>query len=888
MHIALTHEQADFDALASLLGVWLLDEEILPVLPRRMNRNCMAFISFYGSELPLIEPRDLPPEKVEMVTLVDTQSYITVKGASDKTDVWVIDHHPLRPDLPDHWKIMKNENVGACTTIFVERLHEIKKPLSSLQATLLLLGIYEDTGSLTYNSTTARDMRAAAYLLEEGASLRIAMDHLNPPLTNGQREVYEQLLNQMELHKINGQKVVIAKAPAENLTEEISSIAHKMRDLFDPDALFVLVTTAEGVRLVARATTDQVDVSAIATYFGGGGHARAAAALVRPEEGLTKLEALDKIYQDLLEILPDFIHPQITVGQIMSRRPLMIPPEMSAKEAAQLMQRYGYEGYPVIKQGQVIGLLTRRAVDRALAHKLNFSAGSLMEANEIKVLPGDSLDHLQQVMIQSGWGQIPVVSPENGEVIGIVTRTDLLKIQAGSNTLVSGRENLTRQLEVTLPPGHLTLLRAISETAHTLRAPAYIVGGFVRDLLLERPGLDFDIVIEGDAISLARSLVNQFGGRIITHKRFGTAKWKIQEASTTIAQKLVSQDQPVPINLPESLDLISARTEFYEYPTALPTVERGSIKLDLHRRDFTINTLSIRLDGRHFGELYDYYGGLNDLKKKLVRVLHSLSFVDDPTRMLRAVRFEQRFNFSIEQRTLQLITEARTLLRQLSGSRLRHEFDLILAEENPERIFARLKELDLLNAIHPTLDWGEEQAVPLLQVLFESIDERWRLPESFGHFPIRRALAYLVWLMPLPIQESQIVAEKLRLPAILQSALKTAQKLTAELAVLVPASPVSQIVERLESTPRPALYALYCQNKSAEIHNLTEKYLSDWQYNQIITDGKALKATGVPPGPVYSRILATLRSARLDGQVKTDEEERTLLNQLVRAIVKSD
>jgi len=270
-----------------------------------------------------------------------------------------------------------------------------------------------------------------------------------------------------------------------------------------------------------------------------------------------------------------------------------------------------------------------------------------------------------------------------------------------------------------------------------------------------------------------------------------------------------------------------------------------------------------------------------------VRVLHSLSFVDDPTRMLRAVRFEQRFNFSIEQRTLQLITEARTLLRQLSGSRLRHEFDLILAEERPERMFARLQELDLLNAIHPALDWKEGQAAPLLRALREPFDQRWRLPESFGHFPIRRALAYLVWLMPLPIEEIQAVAEKLRLPAALQSALKTGQQLLTELPALASA-PVSQVVERLESTPRPALYAIFCQSISPEVNRLIEKYLTDWQYIQIITDGKVLKTIGVTPGPIYSRILATLRAARLDGQIKTDEEERALLSQMVRAIAKFD
>lgn len=886
MHISITHEQADFDALASLLGSWLFNEEIIPLLPRRMNRNCQAFISFYGPELPFVEIRDIPQEQVAKITLVDTQSFVTIRGINDLTAVEVIDHHPPRPDLPEAWNII-TEKTGACTTLFVEHLHEIKKPLTSLQATLLLMGIYEDTGSLTFGGTTSRDMRAAAYLVEEGASLKLAMDYLNPPLTNGQRQVYDRLLSGTEHHNINGQKIIVARAAADDMAEEISIVAHKIRDLFDPDALFVLVTSDEGIRLVARSATDRVDVSAVATYFGGGGHSRAAAALIHPDEGLTKTEMLNKVYQELMEILPEFIHPPFTIGQIMSRHPLIIPPEMSAREAAQLMQRYGYEGYPVVKQGRVIGLLTRRAVDRALTHKLNLSVGSLMEANEIKVLPGDSLDHLQQIMIQSGWGQIPVVSPEDGEVIGIVTRTDLLKILSGNNSLVSGRKNLSEQLEAALPPERLALLKTISASAFILRIAAYIVGGFVRDLLLGRPGVDFDIVVEGDAIALGKSLANQFGGRVVAHKRFGTAKWQIKDCRPEIAEKLIIDNQSNPENLPESLDLISARTEFYEYPTALPTIERGSIKLDLHRRDFTINTLALRLDGRHYGELYDYYGGLHDMEKKLVRVLHSLSFVDDPTRMLRAVRFEKRFNFEIEPRTLQLMTEARSLLKQLSGSRLRHEFDLILEERQPACIFARMEELDLLQNIHPALTWKESMAVPLQQVLENSINHHWNLPETYGHYPIRKALAYLVWLLPLPESEIDPVVEKLRLPAAILNGLKTGKRLLSELDTL-PMASVSQAVEHLESTSRPVLFTIYHSGIPEDGKKMIDLYLSKWQYIDIITDGGILKSMGIPPGPIYSRVLTTLRAARLDGKINSDEEEQALLQQMVRAIAPID
>lgn len=884
MHIILTHEQADFDSLASMLGAWLLAEDALPILPRRMNRNCQAFLALYSSELPFVNPRDLPSEDVELVTLVDTQSLITIKGTGERTEVYVIDHHPERQDLPKNWKC-NFEKLGACTTIFVERLHEIKKPLTPLQATLLLIGIYEDTGSLTYVSTTPRDIRAAAYLLEEGALLRIANDHLNPPLTNGQRDVYDRLLDTMQSHQVHGQKIIIAAASAKDLTEEISSIAHKMRDLLDPDALFVLVNTTEGIRIVARAATDRVDVAAVASYFGGGGHSRAAAALLRRENDSNDEATLQQVAQELLEILPDFIQPPITVGQIMSRRPLLIPPEMSAREAAHLMQRYGYEGYPVVKNGRVIGLLTRRAVDRALSHKLNLTAGSLMEANEISVFPGDSLDHLQKLMIDSGWGQVPVISPEDGEIIGIVTRTDLLKIQAGNNTLVSGRENLSQKLEEILPHGKLALLKLISEKAYGQRVAAYIVGGFVRDLLLNKPGVDFDVVIEGDAIALARSLANEFGGRVVSHKRFGTAKWQIQEIKPEIASALFDSESVNPQDFPESLDLISARTEFYEYPTALPTVERGSIKLDLHRRDFTINTLALRLDGRHYGELYDYWGGLHDLEQGEVRVLHSLSFVDDPTRMLRAVRFEQRFGFKIEQRTLHLMAEARTMLRQLTGSRIQHEFDLILAEDNPVDMLNRLKELDLLAAIHPALTWEAKQGEALNRVLHAPLDKPWHLPDKFGHYPIRRALAYLVWFIRLPLTDNQDLAERLRLPSAVQGALRTGSTLIQELPSLS-SGPVSQIVERLETTPRPALYAIYQTETNPEIRDIIQHYLDRWQHIQIQTDGKVLKSMGIEPGPIYSRILTTLKAARLDGQIQSNEEENALLRQMVRAIAR--
>lgn len=873
MRVILTHEQADFDAIASLLGAALLDEGAIPVLPRRVNRNVRSFLTLYGADLPFVDARDLPAGTVEAVTLVDTQSLVTLKGMGAATRIRALDHHPQRPGLPADWDV-RAEEVGATTTLLVEQLSENGFDLTTLQATLLLLGVYEDTGSLTYLRTTARDARAAAFLLEAGADLHMVTRFLNPPLSLEQRVVYDQLLANAKTHLVQGYRVVIASGDASGTLEEISSLTHKLRDLLDPDALFVLVTTVEGTRLVARSSAEGIDVAAIAAHFGGGGHDRAAAALLRPADRPPGPETLAALEAELLQILPRYIRPSVSVAQIMSGRPHLLDPATSVHEAARLMQKYGYEGFPVVQEGRVVGLLTRRAVDRALAHKLNLTAASLMEAGEVTVRLEDSLQHLQAVMTDSGWGQVPVVDG-NGKVIGIVTRTDLLKTLAPRPPAGRAR-NLAAKLEQALPPARLTLLRAVIAAAAEQNAALYIVGGYVRDLLLDRPGLDFDLVVEGDAIALAKALAHRFGGRITGHSRFGTAKWFLDQ--TLALSRLGVGD---PSALPEFLDFITARTEFYERPTALPTVERGSIKLDLHRRDFTINTLALRLDGRHYGELLDYWGGLADLQAGLVRVLHSLSFVDDPTRMLRAVRFEQRFGFRIETRTLQLMDEARSLLEKLSSERVGHEIDLILDEPAAAAMLARLDELGLLKAIHPALPWDEALRQRLATGLEQSLPAAWGALPDLRPVPRRRALGYLLWLSALPAERIHAVCTRLRLPVTLRAALLAAHDLRADLAALAEARP-SAVVARLEDVPPLAVFAVWLA-ASAEEQQPLEAYMRGWRHVRPTVTGHTLKARGLAPGPKYQKILRRLRDAWLDGEVQDETGEQALLEKLLQS-----
>jgi len=879
MEVILTHEQADFDAIAAMLGMHLHQPAAAPVLPLTLNLNVQEFLKQYRGALPFVRRQDLDKVPVERAWVVDTQSLNTIKGMHPATDIQVLDHHDLRHNRPGHWQI-KIDMVGACTTLLVEKLQEDGIELTTIQATLLLLGIYEDTGSMTYVHTTERDVKAVAWLLAQGASLRIASRFLNTPLSPQQITLYDHLLKNIQNLQLHGQQIIITTADASTMTDEISSVAHKLRDLLAPDAIFLIVKTSAGVRIVARSTSDQINVATVAAHFGGGGHERAAAALIRKDDTDKDDTNLDTIHNDLKDIINQVISPPITVSALMSTGPRVLSPETSAEEAAGIMQRYGYEGYPVVRKGKVIGLLNRRAVDRALAHKLNLTAGSLMEAGEVTVTPQDSLQHLQRVMQKTGWGQIPVVDAQ-GHIIGIVTRTDLLKTITGEGPPRNEQQNLATDLEKALPTAHLALIKMIARYAYEQHAPAYIVGGFVRDLILKRPSLDFDIVIEGNAIEVCEAIAGDFGGKMTSHSRFGTAKWRIDGICDSLAKALSSDTVNIHgTDLPASLDFISARTEFYNYPTALPTVERSSIKLDLHRRDFTINTLALRLDGTHYGSLYDHWGGLHDLQRGVLRVLHSLSFVDDPTRMLRAVRFEQRFGFHIEPRTLELIDEARELLATITGQRIEHELDLILSESEPEKMLARLEQLNLLSAIHPELGWNTALNAALHKVLNATPGKEWQLDDEINGSTLRVCLGYLCWFSKTPQAALKGIAKRLRFSKTLLKILLETTRLNSELAALKEKS-TSEITYRLDTAQDITLYFLFLTTEDADIQEMLLQYKHDWQNIRPVTTGDTLREINIPTGPLYARVLTALRSAWLDGEIHSVEEEDILLKQLL-------
>lgn len=867
MQVILTHENADFDAIASLLAASKLNAAARPVLPRRINRNVRHFITLYWDVLPFVRPADLPRRRrITKVTLVDTQGLASLRGMDRNPKVLVIDHHAQAGDLNPEW-VFEGDAIGATTTLLVERFPESGIQLTPIEATLMLLGIYEDTGSLTYNATTARDVRCAAWLLEQRADLGLLVRFLHHPLSDEQRALYEQLQEAAELHQFDGQSVVVATATAPAYVEEISTLAHKMRDLYDPAALFLLVQLEQHIQLVGRSTVDTIDVGAVASHFGGGGHARAAAAIIKDQD-------LSQARQELLRVLPDHVMPLMTVAEIMSHGLETLPPDATISEAHERVVRFGYEGYPVVDGGQIVGLLTRRAIDRALQHKLSNAAVSrFMSPGEVSVGPDDSISTLQGLMMESGWGQIPVVSPQDGRIIGIVTRTDVIKLWQ-PRPLKSERDEVRARLESLLPAPLLALVGEASQVSHEMGVQIYFVGGLVRDILLGIPNMDIDMVVEGDAIALARRLTRSHGGRIRTHARFGTAKWLLE--GDFWAQFGV--DQSATSSLPRTIDFVTARTEFYESPTALPQVAQGSIKGDLHRRDFTINTLAIRLNPDRFGELLDFYGGKRDLEGGLIRVLHSLSFIDDPTRILRAVRFEQRLGFRIEPRTEELMHQSVALLDRITGDRIRHELEVLLREPLPERGFARLAELGVLSQIHPALtfdEWVEERFVRLREVLLEP---EWGL-EVDDYLIELTHFGLLTFRMNLEALEA--LERRMRVQRVTVEHIRQLHALKGEFERLAQAQTPSAVFKILEAYSRQALLMAYVAADGPLIRDLIHRYVYVWAEIRTVTTGRELKEIGLPPGPLYGELLDELLNARLDGRISTDEEERAYLQQLL-------
>ena len=860
MELIATHISADFDALASLVAASQLYPGARLLFPGSQERNVREFLRRHRLPVTFERLRGFPLDAVRRLILVDVKRQARIGPlaaalGNPGLEVHLYDHHPVHArDITGSVEVLRE--VGATTTILVGLLRERGLPIRPEEATLYALGIYEETGFFTFTSTTVADLEAAAQLLTCGADVSTVGDFIRRELTAEQVALLTDLLTSLEAPLVNGIRVAVATASPDRYIGDLALVAHKLRDIENANVLFLLVWMDQRVHLVARSRLDAVDVADIAAAFGGGGHPTAASATLR---GLTLVEARDR----LMRVLHERVRPWRVARDLMVAPVRAVEAEATLAEASEVLNRYQMALIPVVRADALVGLLPRDAVDRGIFHGLrDRPVAEYMLTDPPSVAPETPLLELQQIMVERTLGLLPVV--EAGGLVGAVMRSDLLRVQYEE---VAGRgleerapeapppKDMTGLMATRLAERVQTVLKVAGAVADRVGMRASVVGGFVRDLLLGVENWDVDLVVEGDGIAYAQALGRELGASVRSHDKFGTAALRCPDGFR--------------------LDVATARAEHYAHPAALPTVEHAALRFDLYRRDFTINTLAIRLNGTDRGRLVDFFGGRRDLRDKLVRVIHTLSFVEDPTRILRAARFEARFGFGLSKQVEQLVKNAVQVLvfDRLSGRRILHELQLICDEPDPGRILRRLEGLRVLAAIHPALALGRrsEELFGRLKDVLAWYALLYRTPRPA---PWRLYLmVILIDVRPAVLRE---VADRLRVgeraAERLVEDLARVHALDREFALAEPARP-SAIARLLRPAPLEAALLLMASTERETTRRALSDYLTTYTRVRIHLTGDDLKALGLAPGPAYQRILAALLDARLDGLVESREDE---------------
>ncbi len=869
------HSNADFDALAAMIAASKLYPDAVLVFPGSQEKNLRNFYIQSTTYLFNFKHfKEIDPQSVELLVVVDTRQksrLAHVHPLLDRPEVQIhtYDHHPdSDDDLRPAFTLVRN--LGSTTTILVKELEARGIEPHPEEATVMGLGIFEDTGSFNFESTTAEDFEAAAWLRRHGMDLNVVSDLLSRELSSEQIRILNELLESAKTHDINGVEVVIAQALTENFVGDFAFLVHKLIDMENIRVLFALGAMGDRIHLVARSRAADVDAGLICGFFGGGGHAYAASATI-------KNRTLDEVRNDLFALLYSHINPQVQVSSFMSRPAVAIEAGRSMAEAVELMTRFSLKGVPVVADGSMecVGLLEHKVADKALSHKLgHVPVREYMLRDFLTTAPDTDLYKIMEIILGKRQRMVPVL--EEGLLAGVVTRTDLVNMLVEEparipDSLLPDRRqerNIRTLMHNRLPQNYFDLLKRLGDMAQDLGWESYAVGGFVRDILLARPNYDLDVVVEGDGIRFAREFVRRYGGRVKSHKKFKTAV----------------------IILPgdQRIDIATARLEYYEYPAALPTVELSSIKMDLYRRDFTVNALAVHLNPHSFGQLVDFFGAQRDIKERTIRIIHSLSFVEDPTRILRAIRFEQRFGFRIGSQTLRLIKNAMSLnlFSKLSGSRISHELKLIAEEEEPLSCFNRMQELGLLEAIHPQLALNPTRVKLIMEMtkvagwykllyLEPALDLWFFLLLGLTHGAERETARLIVERLNLSKRD---VSDFLALREHIGEALGRLMTWHAD------SSKMSDLAFDLEPLPVEGVLFLMARSKREDVRRSISQYLTQIRHQGIEISGEDLKSMGVPEGPVYARVLKAVRAARIDGTAVNRSQQMALASDLIRSM----
>ncbi|GAB4282304.1 MAG: CBS domain-containing protein [Oscillatoriaceae cyanobacterium] len=945
MDIILCHTTADFDTVGAAVGMTRLLPGSRIVLTGGAHPGVRDFLALHRDEYRIIERRSVNSKQIRSLTIVDTQYPDRLGKCAEwlnlPVPIQVWDHHPRidgemgrrgdgetggrgdgemggrgdgetggLPLIPASTLIV--EAVGATTTLVVEALQRQygdKINLTPPEATVMALGIHVDTGSLTFDHTTPRDAAALTWLMERGASVPVIAEYLEPGLGSRLQELLAMAMEQMRSEQYAGNSISMVLLDTESYVPGLSSLASSLMDLTETDALLLGARYrgrpdgGERLAVIGRSRIKGTNLHQLFQPLGGGGHPRAASVVLRDTYPET---ALEQLWQNFKAQIP----LPLRARDLMSSPVRTILPQTTIHEAQRILLRYGHSGLSVIDdRGMLVGVIARRDLDLALHHGFSHApVKGYMTSNVKTITPDTPFPEIEEMMVTYDIGRLPVL--EDSQLVGIVTRTDVLRQLHQDKTLGGFAQDTSfvngggrrpycllpavvrEMLQKKLVPQQWRLLQLTAEMAASRGWQLYLVGGAVRDLFLasndDEPLClkDIDLVVDGfhtradraAGVELAKALQAKYPNcRLEIHGSFQTAA-------------LLWHKDPELDSL--WIDIATARTEFYPKPAANPEVEASSIRQDLYRRDFTINALALLLTGgERAGEILDFFGGLLDLQDKCIRVLHPNSFIEDPTRIYRAVRFAVRLGFDIDAQTQSYIRHAieSGVYQRVQGeggrapaleARLKTELKYILEADNWQKALRLLGSLDALRCIHPELELSRElwRRLRLMERLLRPQAHTGRLSK------FTNVSENLQWQMRLEVLIAYLpeiyrgkVAAQLQLNADSIKRLERLGLVSSEItAHLHQAERPSHLMQALHKFDVPTLL-LIAVASGRQIRRQIWQYLNRWLGAKPILDGNDLKALGYKPGNSFKQILDALLAATVDGEINTPEEAKAFL-----------
>lgn len=853
--VILTHAGADLDAISSQFACSKLYPNSFIINPGSLDINAQKIVSIFGEVLKLTKVREIPysiKKNIGRFIIVDTNDFERIGEGKNlieqnpNAEIVVFDHHQGDSNIPRAKIVYKK--LGANTTLIVDLLKKKKVFLSPFEATLIAFGIFEDTGSFSFPSTTQDDFESMSYLFSFGVDMKIIHHYLSPFLGEEQISLLRMLLEHYEEYKIKGSRVVIACGESENYIPGLSLIAHKLIELVDADIVFVIFKIKKDIYIIGRSTSPDFNLAPIMSQFGGGGHPTASSSLIRNK-------SIEYIKEQIINSISLGYFPVLKASHIMSSPVKTVHSSTTVREALTIMVRMGYSGLPVEENNNIVGMVSKRDLEKVLLFdKRDRPVKQFISTQIVKVSTDADLREIEEAMIKKNVGRVLV--EKEGEIKGIISRSDLLRAykikeeisgttsSATPSFFLPNKEFIQKIIERTYPKEIVEILKKFGKIAEKNNIELFLVGGAVRDLLLDKVNLDFDFV-SSDALKLCTIFKKELKGN-----------YRFYNETKTVHFSIGNLD----------FDFATARREYYIDNSLVPIVETASIKEDLARRDFTVNAIAINLRSDKFGEIVDFYGGYSDLIKGKIRVINNMSFIEDPSRILRAIKYMVKLKFTLSDDTEYLMKKAVELnvIKSKKSQRIIEELYELFESKEVVEILKVMSKL----GITENLFYKKE----ISKRLYDRINKALYYHKKYD---INTKFSFTLFFLLLENEKKEKIEIILNFLSLRQTIIRNfinSLKLLRKFHRDFERKSKEELFFILRDIKDFGIISQLTKAKGREKLFLKE-FMESLRNTEVLITGKELIQLGIKEGPIFRKIFNEILKEKIKGKLKTKEDE---------------